>query len=291
MVRTILLYFEFALLAALQLASLARAVIAVAPAPASTAHSQAAADEQNPTRAKNPDMVSDFMASLPLSDAFKPAGHDQYQPIDQALFNDHRTSVTAHRFYTERERGQRAMDELINQLVPAFTAECTAKGGQIQRRGTEIFRMTLQKLNTDDGRELPEENLVICTRSMAASLGALAIRSSFHTSTSLWVNDFKTYTVVTLHPRFVVTQADLDRNRAAQQETERLARIAYVQRQAELERWRRNIQPGTETGCGPVLRVNGEMVELVFDQSREPKWYRRSELWPSRRTESGLLKC
>jgi hypothetical protein len=289
LVRTILLYFEFALLAALQLASLARAVIAVAPA--SAAHSQAVANEQYPAATKNPDMVLDFMASLPLSDAFKPAGHDPYQPIDQALFNDLRTSVTAHRFYTERKRGQRAMDELIKQLVPAFTAECAAKGGQIQRRGTEIFRMTLQKLNTDGGHELPEDNLIICTQSMAASLGALAIRSSFHTSTSLWVKDFKTYTVVTLHPRFMVTQGDLDRNRAAQQETERLARIAYAQRQAELERWRRNIQPGTETGCGPVLRVHGEMVELVYDQSREPKWYRRSELWPTRRTESGLLKC
>jgi hypothetical protein len=33
-----------------------------------------------------------------------------------------------------------------------------------------------------------------------------------------------------------------------------------------VERWRRTIKAGTETSCDPVLRVNAEMVELVYYQ-------------------------
>ena len=48
---------------------------------------------------------------------------------------------------------------------------------------------------------------------------------------------------------------------------------------------------GIETGCGPVLSVNGDLIEIAHYQTRESKWYRRSELWPSRFTKSGLRTC
>jgi hypothetical protein len=70
-----------------------------------------------------------------------------------------------------------------------------------------------------------------------------------------------------------------ERDRAAQQE------------HAEAVSWRKAIQPGTETGCGPVLSVKGDLIEVVYYRTREPKWYRRAELWPTLYHAGGMRTC
>ncbi len=290
MVRRILLYFEFALFAGLQIVGLASTVIGLVPAfaqqgpkPIATpAPISVAIPVQS---SSNPNTIQDFMALLPASD---PIG---YKTADQALFDDNMRVVTAHRFYSGRKSGARVVADIMTSIVPAFTRECEAKGGHVDTRGSEIFKQTFLRFSRSGGSELNERDLTICTRSPSQSLGALAVRSTFHVSTSLWMKDFTSTTIVTLSSSIVVTQTQLDREQAAEQEARRRTSEAYVRKQAEVERWWLAIKPGTETGCGPVLRVNGEMVELVYYQIREPKWYRRSELWPERLTSEGYPTC
>jgi hypothetical protein len=279
LVRKIPLYAAFALLAAVQFAGLANAVIGAVPAFAGPNPLPTANEVPEPAL-NNPDIVRDFMALLPPSDSFQPAVQDRYQPFDHALLDGHRGSATAHRFYTERKRGARAMAEIMDGIVPAFIRECEAKGGHLQPRGTDVFRKTYLQLAPPGNSELRESNLHICMRSPSQSLGAIAVQSTFHLSISLLLKDFMTHTVVAFGPSIVVTQADIERRQAAQQEADRQASAASERQQAAVERWRQTIKAGTETNCGPVLRVNSEMVELVHYQTRESKWYRRSELWP-----------
>jgi hypothetical protein len=273
MVRRFLLSLEFALLGVLQVAWHVGVVVGLFPASA-----------QTPTFS-NPDTVQDFMADLPASDNGK-----QYAP-DQALQTSNTRFLTAHRYYSERQSGARAVVDIINSIVPAFTCECEAKGGHLQRRATDPFGKTLVKIKYSAGSAFKEQDLHICTRSASQSLGAVAVQSTFHVSTSLWKKDFTTFTIVTLSPDIVITQAELDRDRTAKEEADRRSLEAYTKKLAEVEQWRRTIKPGTETSCGPVLRLNGEMVELVYYQTREPKWYRRSELWPDRLNADGKESC
>jgi hypothetical protein len=290
MIRRILLYFEFVLLAAIQIAELASAATGVAPA-LGQANPIPAASETPESALNIPDTMQDFMAALPPSDSFKANEQGRFRPLDQALFYDHQGSATAHRFYTGRKRGERAMAEIMDAIVPAFTRECGVKGGRLQPRGTDIFRKTFLRLNPSGSSEFKERDLNICMRSPSQSLGALAVRSTFHLSTSLWLKDFMTHTVVILGPNIVVTQDHIDHDQADQHEADRQSSAAYARKMAEVERWRRTIIAGTETGCGPVLRVNGEMVELVYYKTREPRWYRRSELWPVRFSGDGMQPC
>lgn len=93
------------------------------------------------------------------------------------------------------------------------------------------------------------------------------------------------YLIALLPPSAVYTQERLDREAAelaARQQREAADRDrAEAQEQADVAVWRRTIKPGTETGCGPVLRVNGDLIEVAHFRTRDPRWYRRSELWPS----------
>jgi hypothetical protein len=273
MVHKFLLYFEFALIGALQVFWIVSAILGLVPAVA------------QPPASANPNIVQDFMNALPASDKVK-----RYSP-DQGLLTNNIRMVTAHRYYSERKSGTKAVADIINGIVPAFTHECEAKGGHLQRRGTDPFGKTLAKIKDSAGSAFKEQDLHICTRSPSQSLGAIVIQSTFHVSTSLWMKDFTTYTIVTFSPDMVVTQAALDRDRANTEETARRSDEAYARKMAEVENWRRAIKPGTETSCGPVLRLNGEMVELVHYQTREPKWYRRSELWPDRLNMNGQESC
>jgi hypothetical protein len=271
--RKFLLYFEFALIGALQVFWIVSAIMGLVPAVAQTPASS------------NPNTVQDFMNDLPASDKVK------HYSADQGLLTSNIRMVTAHRYYSERKSGTKAVADIINGGLPAFTRECEAKGGHLQRRGTDPFGKTLAKLMDSGGSAFKEQDLHICTRSPSQSLGALAVQSTFHLSTSLWMKDFSTYTIVTLSPDIVITQAELDGDRANTEESARRSNEAYARKLAEVEQWRRTIKPGTETSCGPVLRLNGEMVELVHYQTREPKWYRRSELWPDRLNVNGQESC
>jgi hypothetical protein len=104
------------------------------------------------------------------------------------------------------------------------------------------------------------------------------------------------YYLISLQPpSSVYTQERLDREAselAATQQRQTAARDRAVdQERVEVERWRRTIKAGTETGCGPVLRANGDLIQVVYYQTRVPKWYRRSELWPTLFTKGGLRTC
>ena len=65
-------------------------------------------------------------------------------------------------------------------------------------------------------------------------------------------------------------------------------------RQQETDRlpqWRQSIANGSETACGPVLRTNGDLVEVVDTRTRQPRWYRRDELLPAVRLDGELNAC
>lgn len=205
---------------------------------------------------------------------------------EQDAYYHHRADVTAHRFLTDRWRGGGAMKTILRQAISGFSTECAAKGGHLEPHDTDLYSRTLSEYRP----RLSDLRFEVCMRDPTFALGALLIASnkaSFH--------DRDSHAIITYHPRTVVTQAVLDR-RSAEATAARNRQAAEQARIAELERnevdqWRRTIKPGTETGCGPVLRVNGDLIEVVYYQTREPKWYRRSELWPTLFNKEGQHTC
>jgi hypothetical protein len=286
MVRKILLYFEFAALMLIQIAVLASSVIALVPAFAQSGPKPAP---------NNTDIVQDFMATLPPSDNMPPStveqnfGHDQaeltaYRDETSTYYNSQISShpewVSASRFYASKKRDDKKLASRLAAAVAAFGQECAAKGGRVELAETAIFTQTRSRLHLLRSTD----TLHICMRTPYQSLGAFASRASFVSwpIRSVWL---------TLRPVSVTTQAILDKEAADRVATENRRQVTRDNERSAVERWRRTIKAGTETSCGPVLRVNAEMVELVYYQTREPKWYRRSELWPERLNSDGLITC
>lgn len=124
--------------------------------------------------------------------------------------------------------------------------------------------------------------MTICTASPSVSLGVLTViqdRMTGHTA------------IVLFSPRVVVTQRDLD-NMERMRETVAVREMAQQRDYAaRLPKWRQGLSSGSETSCGPVLGVRGEMVEVIDPRDRQSRWYRRSELMPVERADGSANSC
>jgi hypothetical protein len=291
MVRRLLLYFEFALLGMLQISWLVIALVGLIPAIAQTAPPS---EQAHPSEAALNDrnIVQDFMAVLPASDPI-PRSYQFYsrwterietadRPEQEAYYKLRR-SVTAHRFLSNKGRGKREMKAILRRASEGFVAECTAKGGYPEPKGSNFYTST----HANIWPKTSLSQLDICMRSNAQSLGALLIE----TNKASYDYGDDSHTILTFHPEVVVTQATLDAQTAREAANQRRRALALEQERVEVERWRPTISAGTETGCGPVLSVKGDMIEVVHYQTRDPRWYRRSELWPTLINKSGLRTC
>ena len=125
-------------------------------------------------------------------------------------------------------------------------------------------------------------------RSSSQSLGAFLTETSKNTYDYA---DEDSHSIVTFHPKVVVTQQTLDAQAQYEANAKRKREEEFAQERIDVERWRLTIKPGTETGCGPVLRVNGDLIEVAYYQTREPKWFRRTELSPGLYNKAGLRTC
>jgi hypothetical protein len=291
MVRKILFFLEIWVLAALQVAGFlslgwtAAAVFAQAP-PNEAAH-------RSEPALNDPNIVQDFMAALPSSDPI-PRTYQYYsrwtgrtetsQRPEQEAYYQLRRHVTAHRFLTNKGRGRREMKAILLRASEGFAAECTAKGGTLEPHDSNFYTLTLADIRP----RAPIRTLEICMRSKSGSLGALLIETN---KKSYDYGDEDSHSLATFHPRIVVTQATLDAKAERDAAVDRKRNAAWEQERVDVERWRITIKAGTETGCGPVLRVNGDLIEVAHYQTREPKWYRRIELSPTLYNLAGLRTC
>jgi hypothetical protein len=276
MVRRISLFLECMVLAAIQAAGVVSVVIGLTSAFAQSNAKQIPA--KVPVSATtNPDFVKDFMAALPPSDEIDP---DTFSDA-LSLFNLTKSHQTSFRILNGMKHGKLKPKEIVPTAVASFASECARKGGYVEPHDTPAYSRSLAVFWQ---RQARLSRLEICTVSPEKTLGALAVATQYAQHQSATV-------LVTLRPSFIFTQADLDREIENREASERRRQAARDQERAEKERWRNTIRSGTETGCGPVLRVNNEMVELVYYQTREPKWYRRNELWPKLFDVDGRVTC
>jgi hypothetical protein len=292
MVRRLLLSFEFALIAALHIFWLLSTLVGFFPVsaqptpPIETAHPVEAA-------LNDPNIVQDFMVALPPSDPI-PRQYEYYsqwtgrtetaERPEQEAYYQLRKLVTAHRFLTNKTRGRREMKAILLRSSEGFAQECVAKGGYAEPKDSNFYALTQANIRPRTSLR----QLEICMRSDFQSLGALLIETN---KNSYDYGDEDSHSIITFHPVVVVTQAALDAQ-AEREVTDKLRReAAWEQERAEVDRWRTTIKPGTETGCGPVLRVSGDLIEVAHYQTREPKWYRRTELSPTLYNLAGLRTC
>ena len=292
MVRKCLLYFEFALFGLLQVIGLVSAIVGIFPAsaqtppPGETAHaSEAALNDAN--------IVQDFMATLPPSDPIPRTFHDfdhgtmRTEATDrpeQEAYYQLRRSVTAHRFLTNKGRGRREMRAILLRASEGFAQECTGKGGALEPHDSNFHSLTRANIRPRSSLN----SLDICMRGQSQSLGALLIETA---KKSYDDHDEDSHSIVTFHPEVVVTQTWLDAQAERQATADRHRQARLEQERVDVERWRAGIKPGSETGCGPVLRVNGDLIEIAYYQTREPKWFLRTELSPTLYNLSGLRTC
>jgi hypothetical protein len=236
------------------------------------------------------------MATLPPSDNMR-----KNASYNAEVSHPFQAGAVTYRIYNHKNG--RAKQALLQRAQTAFTSECNAKGGGIAPREGRVYTLTIERLRPP----APDATILICIRPDRANLGMLitlkrTVRArdaggdlSDAALDLVFGGGSPYYLIALLPPTSVYTQERVDREAAelasAQQErAAQLDRAAALERE-EAERWRRTIKPGTETGCGPVLRVNGDLIEVVYYQTREPKWYRRSELWPTLFTKGGLRTC
>jgi hypothetical protein len=303
MVRNFLLYFELILLGMVQILGVLSSVIGLFPALAQATPPYEAAQ---PSQAARDDIafVQDFMATLPASDLIKSRSKDAPPPNDQRLYTAQSGAVADHRFYTARKRGGKEMTKLIGAAEAAFTQRCSAQRGKLLEKNSELYRgnetrfqrTVNARYSTVNGgyrsySDKPdvEFNLYICARGPQA-LGLMATAGTSGDNSKdvgglgplslALAKNTSTFTLISLRPETIYAQADLDKEIAAQKASEARQAAIDAQKQAELEQWRQSIRVGTETSCGPVLSVQADMVELVHYQTRDPRWYRRNELWP-----------
>jgi hypothetical protein len=284
LVRKAILYAECALIGAVQVAGIVSAIIGLWPVGA-----------QTPARS-NPELVQDFMATLPPSDNMR--RNTSYSAETSHPFQ---AGAATYRIYNHKNG--RAKQALLQQAQTAFTSECSAKGGAIAPREGRDYTLTIERLRP----YAPDATILICIRPDRTALGMLiTIKRTVRARDAggdlsdaaldlVFGGGTPYYLVALLPPTSVYTRERLDREAAelaaAQQQQAAERDRAEALERVEAERWRRTIKPGTETSCGPVLRVNGDLIEVVYYQTREPKWYRRSELWPTLFTKGGLRTC
>lgn len=244
-----------------------------------------------------PIMVRDFMDAIPRLDEV-PYEHDPRVLVnppprhrEQITYHNVKRHAVAHSFIHDKKRGGTRGEDFGRQALAGFAAECIQKGGQLEPKGSYPFEATLEHLfnnsyqanwiRSTDSYD-PVMELAICTASPLASLGALTvIRDRMTRQTA----------IVLFSPRAVVTQRDLD-NAAWVRETVAAREIAQQREYAaRLPKWRQGLSSGSETSCGPILGVRGEMVEIVDPRDRQPRWYRRSELMPVQRADGSLNSC
>jgi hypothetical protein len=284
LVRKAILYTECVLIAVVQVAGIVSAIIGLWPAGA-----------QTPTRS-NPELVQDFMATLPPSDNMR-------RNASYSAETSHPFQAGAATYRIFNHKNGRAKQALLQQAQTAFTSECIAKGGAIAPREGGDYALTIDRLRPS----APEATILICIKPDRTALGMLItlkrtvrVRDpggdlSNAALDLVFGGGAPYYLVALLPPTSVYTPERLNRetaelSAAQQQQAAERDRAADLE-QLEVERWRRAIKPGSETACGPVLRVNGDLIEVVYYQTREPKWYRRSELWPRLFTKGGLRTC
>jgi hypothetical protein len=291
LVRKLVLYIECALIAALQIAGIVSTIIGLWPA---SAQATPASDAAHPSEAalNDPNIVQDFMAALPPSDPI-PRDYARFnrwtgqtdvseRPEQQPYYRMGRL-VTAHRFLSNKGRGKREMKALLLRASAGFSAECKAKGGYLEPKHSDFHSLTQADVRANPALGA----LDICMKSNSQSLGAFLIQST--KGSYAYGND--SHAIMTFHPRAVITLVTLDAKAQREAAAERRRQAAWEQERVAVEQWRTTIKPGTETGCGPVLSVKGELIEVAHYQTREPKWYRRTELSPSRFNGEGLATC
>ena len=274
LVRTKILHIEFALLGVVQVVGVVSAIVGPWPASAQTSSSAHA------------EAIFTFMADMPPSDDMRRNASYNVETV-----HPFQAGSATYRIYNHKHG--KAKGALMLQAQAGFTEECRTKGGTIAPRESRDYALTVERLRP----AALDATILICIRQDRTPLGMLITlkRTVRHPDLSRDLSDAalslvfggdQPYYLVSLQPPGAVfTQERLDREAAESSEAQRRQAAererANAQELAEVERWRNTIKPGTETGCGPVLRVNGDLIEVVYYQTREPKWYRRSELWPS----------
>lgn len=281
MVRKAFFYFEVALIAAVQVLSLVWATIGFW-----SANAQSAA----PTDA---DVVNAFMAELPPSDEMRRNASYNIETL-----HPFQAAPSTYRIYSHKNG--KAKQALLQRAQSAFTGECSAKGGAIASRDSQDYTLTVERLRP----AAPDATVLICIRPDRRPLGLLITLKRTvgrhdprgelsDAALDLVFGGGQPYYLVALQPPSAVyTQERLDREAAElaatrQRQADEQQRAADQER-AEVDRWRLTIRSGTETSCGPALRVNGDLIEIAHNQTREPKWYRRRELWPPLFTAEGV---
>jgi hypothetical protein len=282
MVRKVILYVECAAIAVLQIAGIASTIIALWPASAQT---------PSPS---NPNVVQDFMATLPPSD-------DMRRNTSYNLERPHPFEAGPATYRIYNHKNGKAKQALLLKTQAAFTDECSTKGGAIVPRDASDYALTIERLRPS----APDATILICLKPNKSALGMLITlkrnirapnESGDLSGAALGMLFDAPYYLVSLQPpSSIYTQERLDREAAEFEAAEKRKAAerdrAAEQQYAEAVRWRKTIQPGTETGCGPVLSVKGDLIEVVYYQTREPRWYRRAELWPTAYHTGGMRTC
>lgn len=253
--------------------------------------SQAMATEDAPLQHTIP-VIRDFMADLPPSDdlPYKFIWRDGTLQTakDQTPYWENRAFVFDHRFYDRHKKNGRKPKKIMRDAVDAFIAECTAKGGTIEPPGSDYLQETRRRLKLGIwGRT------ELCMASRDEALGMVLLRTDTY---------WERWSLTLFSPDIVVTQAVLDREqeqRAQIREQQRQraerdatqARLAAAREEDALRKWRGTIRAGTETSCGPVLAVKGDLVQIVYIYSRDARWFRSFELFPEFQPDGQRYPC
>lgn len=241
--------------------------------------------------------IQDLMAGIPAVQEVPYEENVNWRGVSSPIHREHMTyhfrreDVVAYRFIRDRNARDGRGQALGETALTRFTEECVAKGGYVEPSNQRPFEATLQHMFDGAYYSLwykqlspadPFFDLVICSASPDRSLGALTVTRDHLTHQTA---------IVLFAPTAVVTQADLDRQRAAMEAQGRREAALRQQEADRLPQWRQSIANGSETACGPVLSTNGDMVELVDPRTRSPRWYRRSELLPAIRLDGEPNSC
>lgn len=226
---------------------------------------------------QNAATVSDFMTDLPPSND----GGQLSDFFQGPFYYGKRRLLADYRFYNKKRQAGRKVEEIAEDAEAAFTEECSAKGGYIEpRSNAAMYNDTTSRLGLR-GSNSPAR--AICMTSSGEALGMF-------TAWRVTTYDYR-FVILAILPEAVVTQRVREAD-AAREQAESDARMARIV--AEMEReanWRRSIQPGDESNCGPVVQVNGDMIQVISRQTRDERWYRRSELSPEFYPDGSRYYC
>lgn len=256
--------------------------------------------EDPPTEAPiAPIDASDFLGSVPLLNevAFEKyrSGSGMGSPVhrEHKVYHIRQNHVVAFSFIRDEPRNKRRRDEEAamrrgevygKQALEAFAAGCANKGGTLENVRSDVFIATFNHLFDGNNywgwyngaqRDYTEFELAVCRASSTQALAALTVtRDLLRHQTA----------IVLFAPTVVITEAEIDRKEAE-------ARAAAQREIDHLNAWRTNLASGDQSACGPVLSVRGDLVEVIETATRQPAWYRRSELRPARTADGRRNFC